>query len=92
MALVKQKNIHFFRDYFFQRKLIDIFIAKNKFSYMKMIRAHYEIIRKFVSKVSDQIESESWMIFAAELEKYIPGIKSVPVSSRDCDIYSGSFM
>ena len=47
---------------------------------MMIVQRHYEIIRKFVCKVSLHIDPENWSLLATELDKYIPGISVLPVS------------
>ena len=48
---------------------------------MKIVHAHYAIIRQFVCRVSLRIDPDDWNTFADELNKYIPGIGVLPVSS-----------
>ena len=50
------------------------------FRYMKIVHAHYAIIRQFVCRVSLRIDPDDWNTFADELNKYIPGIGVLPVS------------
>ena len=47
---------------------------------MKIVHAHYAIIRQFVCRVSLRIDPDDWNTFADELNKYIPGIGVLPVS------------
>ena len=48
---------------------------------MKIVHAHYAIIRQFVCRVSLRIDPDDWNTFADELNKYIPGIGVLPVRS-----------
>ena len=49
---------------------------------MKIVHAHYAIIRQFVCRVSLRIDPDDWNTFADELNKYIPGIGVLPVSLK----------
>ena len=48
---------------------------------MKIVHAHYAIIRQFVCRVSLRIDPDDWNTFADELNKYIPGIGVLPVAT-----------
>ena len=48
--------------------------------YMKIVHAHYSIIRQFVCRISLRIDPEDWCAFAEELNKHLPGMGYLPVS------------
>ena len=46
---------------------------------MRIVHAHYAIIRKLVCRVSLRINPEDWNVLAQELNKFIPGIGLLPM-------------